>query len=144
MYDVFIIIVLQSVLVLLNHSKFKVLTFEMTIKEWNAGWNKEQTSLKVGANQFNISSNITFLPCWMKCWNDLRSYKIYKVSKKKKKIMLGDVGWILFQNRISFNMFRRKSMSFPCWNGLVGCFIQHSYISADLERLHVRIAIRIS
>ena len=47
---------------------------------------------KAGANQFYISSNITFLPCWMKCWNGLRNYKIYKVSKKKKKIMLDDVG----------------------------------------------------
>ena len=26
------------------------------------------------------------------CWNSLRNYKIYKVSKKKKKIMLDDVG----------------------------------------------------
>ena len=49
-------------------------------------------SVKAGANQSNISSNITFLPCWMKCWNGLRNYKIYKVSKKKKKIMLDDVG----------------------------------------------------
>ena len=48
-------------------------------------------SLKAGANQFNISSNITFLPCWMKCWNGLRNYKIYKVSKNKKKIMLDEV-----------------------------------------------------
>ena len=47
---------------------------------------------KAGANQSNISSNITFLPCWMKCWNGLRNYKIYKVSKKKKKIVLDDVG----------------------------------------------------
>ena len=84
------------------------------------------TRVKAGANQSNILSNITFLPCWMKCWNGLRNYKIYKVSKKKKKIMLDDVGWSLFQNKISSNMFRRKSMNFPCWTGLVGCFIQHS------------------
>ena len=44
------------------------------------------------ANQSNISSNITYLPCWMKCWNGLRNYKIWEVSKKKKKIMLHDVG----------------------------------------------------
>ena len=98
-------------------------------------------SVKAGANQPNISSNTTFLPCWMKCWNSLRSYKIYKVSKKMKKIMLDDVGWSLFQNKISSNMFRRKSMNFPCWTGLVGFFIQHSWISADFERLHVRIRI---
>ena len=52
----------------------------------------EFSRLKAGANQSNISSNITFLPCWMKCWNGLRNYKIYKVSKKKKKIMLDDIG----------------------------------------------------
>ena len=49
-------------------------------------------TVKAGANKSNISSNITFLPCWMKCWNGLRNYKIYKVSKKKKKIILDDVG----------------------------------------------------
>ena len=54
--------------------------------------NMELGKIKTGANQSNISSNITFLPCWMKCWNSLRNYKIYKVSKKKKKIMLDDVG----------------------------------------------------
>ena len=86
--------------------------FVYVLNEW---------SLKAGANQSNISSNITFLPCWMKCWNGLRNYKIYKVSKKKKKIMLDDVGWSLFQNKISSNMFRRKSMNFPCWTGLAGC-----------------------
>jgi len=48
--------------------------------------------LKAGANQSNISSNIAFLPCWMKCWTGLRRFKIYKFSKKKKKIMLDDVG----------------------------------------------------
>ena len=48
--------------------------------------------IKAGANQSNISSNITFLPCWMKCWTGLRNYKIYEVSRKKKKIMLDDVG----------------------------------------------------
>ena len=53
---------------------------------------KQLLPVKAGANQSNISSNITFLPCWMKCWNGLRNYKIYKVSKKKKKIMLDDVG----------------------------------------------------
>ena len=44
---------------------------------------------KAGANQSNISSKITFLPCWMKSWNGLRNCKIYKVSKKKKN----HVGW---------------------------------------------------
>ena len=39
-----------------------------------------------------LSSNITFLARWMKCWNGLRNYKIYEVAKKKKKIMLNDVG----------------------------------------------------
>ena len=92
--------------------------------------------IKAGANQSNISTNITFLPCWMKCWNGLRNYKIYKVSKKKKKIMLDDVGWSLFQNKISSNMFWRKSMNCPCWTSLVGCFIQHSQISADFESWH--------
>ena len=51
-------------------------------------------TVKTGGNQSNISSNITFLPCWMKCWNGLRNYKIYKVSKKKKKscwMMLDEV-----------------------------------------------------
>ena len=52
--------------------------------------------LKAGANQSNISSNIKFLPGWMKRWNVLRNYKIYKVSKKKKKMMLDDVGWMKF------------------------------------------------
>ena len=42
--------------------------------------------------QTNISSKIKFLPYWMKCWNGLHNYKIYKVLKKKKKIMLDDVG----------------------------------------------------
>ena len=37
-----------------------------------------------------ILDNIMFLPCWMKCWNDLRNYKIYKVSKKEEK---SHVGW---------------------------------------------------
>ena len=41
--------------------------------------------LKAGANQSNISSNIMLLPCWIKCWNGLRNYKIYEVSKKKQK-----------------------------------------------------------
>ena len=36
------------------------------------------------------------MPGWMKRWNGLRSYKIYKVSKKKKKMMLDDVGWMKF------------------------------------------------
>ena len=43
------------------------------------------------ANQSNISSSITFLACWMKCWNGLRNYKIHKVSKKKKNIMVASV-----------------------------------------------------
>ena len=45
--------------------------------------------LKTGANQSNNSSSITFLPCWMKCWNGFCNYKIYKVSKKK--MMLNEV-----------------------------------------------------
>ena len=69
--------------------------------------NNKKTKVKAGENQSNISSNITFLPSWMKCWNGLRNYKSYKVSKKKKKNMLEDVGWSLFQNKISSNMFRR-------------------------------------
>ena len=52
----------------------------------------------------------------------------------------------MFQNKISSNMFRYKGMNFPCWTGLTCLFffMQHSEISADSERLQVRIAIRIS
>ena len=35
------VIILVSILVLLNHSKLEVLTFEMTSYEWNVGLNKK-------------------------------------------------------------------------------------------------------
>ena len=41
-YDIFIVIILQSVLILLNHSKFEVLTFEMASQEWNIGWKRSK------------------------------------------------------------------------------------------------------
>ena len=64
---------------------------------WNTFFTKHLRWLllemaKAVPNQSNISYNIMFLPCWMKCWNGLRNYKIYKVLKKKKKIILDDVG----------------------------------------------------
>ena len=49
-----------------------------------------------------------------------------QLKKKKKKNMLDDVGWSLFQSKTSSNMLPRKSMNFPFWTGLVGCFIQQS------------------
>ena len=84
------------------------------------------TRIKAGANQSNILSNITFLPCWMKCWNGLRNYKIYKVSKKEEK---NHVGWCWMKFVPEQNFIQHvssKSMIFPCWTVLVGCFIQHS------------------
>ena len=111
-------------------SALKMYLFQMLMlfcqRKLQLSRNRMRLELKAGANQSNISSNITFLPCWMKCWNSLRNYKIYKVSKKKKKIMLDEIGCSLLQNKIPSNMFQRKSMNFPCWTGLVGCFIQHS------------------
>ena len=68
--------------------------------------------LKAGTNQSNISSNITFLPCWMKCWNGLRHYKIYKVSKRRKKSC-----WIVLDEVCS----RAKSHS-TCFDAKVWIF----------------------
>ena len=47
--------------------------------------------IKAGANASNISSNIENFACWM----HLRGVKFYEKRKKKKKIVLDDVGWSL-------------------------------------------------
>ena len=51
--------------------------------------------IKAGANASNISSDIENFACWMKCWMHLRGVKFYEKWKKKKKIVLDDVGWSL-------------------------------------------------
>ena len=49
---------------------------------------KQTPFFKAGAN----ASNIENFACWMKCWMHLRGVKFYEKWKKKKKIVLDDVG----------------------------------------------------
>ena len=49
-------------------------------------------AVKAGANASNISSNIENFACCMKCWMHLRGVKFFEKGKKKKKIVLDDVG----------------------------------------------------
>ena len=54
--------------------------------------NSTTEGVKAGANASNISSNIENFACWMKWWMHLRGVKFYEKWKKKKKIVLDDVG----------------------------------------------------
>ena len=56
-----------------------------------------------------------FLLCWMKCWNGLRSYKIYKVSKKKKKSC-----WMMLDEVCSRTKFHPTCFDAKVWIFHVG------------------------
>ena len=75
--------------------------------------------IKARAKQSNISSNITFLPRWMKCWNGLPNYKICKVPKKKKKSC-----WMMLDEVCSRRKFHPTCFDAKVWIfhvGLVWC-----------------------
>ena len=90
-------------------SKWKVIRDDEARRQGvRIGFTFQFWAIKVmaGSNASNISSsNIANFACWMKCWTHLRCLKFTKKYKKKKKIMLDDVGWslIAIKHLISFH-----------------------------------------
>ena len=75
--------------------------------------------LKAFLNRFNISSNVTKMPCWMKCWIDLTERKNSKNRKNPvgwRKIVLDEN---LMASKFFIQYFQAHSTQFSWWIGLL-------------------------
>ena len=103
--------------------------------------------VKTLLNWSNISSNITKIPCWMKCWIGLTERKNSKENKKKRKRKNHDE-WrkiVLNKNLIASNFFIQHFQAYLIFildhsSWFTPCSIHHFILMTSFRALELRIS----
>ena len=96
--------------------------------------------LKALLNRPNISSSVTKMPCWMKCWIGLTEWKNSKTKKKSCCMKKNRVGWKFNREQIFHPTFSGLSNTIFMLDRFIPLFIQYFILMRSFRMLELRIS----